>query len=180
MNKLNKIRKWAQLKKFEVKEKQATGGTLASLEVVVSETLSFRVEERDSTSYMSIRGRRGNPAGYYMAWVERDVARYTYLHYQSLDIVIDSMEYKLEQDERRRQIREAADMVKRKQFKVVFSYLGTSERKLIITPADSLEELNGRIEAAKESGYIEIETKRSKAEWISLSGLKNVYVKEWA
>lgn len=58
-----KIRKWAEAKGYEVKD----SNYFNKITVTINEKLSFTIDQRESTIYHSIRGRKGNAAGIYMA-----------------------------------------------------------------------------------------------------------------
>lgn len=62
MAKFTKVLKWAEQNGYEVKESLFKRGFV----IKVNEDVSFTIEQKESTIYTSIRGKKGRAAGIYL------------------------------------------------------------------------------------------------------------------
>ena len=66
MAKYTKVRKWAVENGYEVEDIVTAYTEKEQLRVIIDEEHSFLCETRDSTVYMSVKGRAGNAGGLYL------------------------------------------------------------------------------------------------------------------
>lgn len=91
IKKLSKIKKWADTNGYAVKEHAISRDY--QITVSIHKNLSFTVSERESTVYSSIRGKKGNPKGVYLAI--NDTSNFGsgyHFQYPSQKAIIDEMD----------------------------------------------------------------------------------------
>jgi hypothetical protein len=94
MVKFTRIKNWAERKGFKIEE--GTSGTRPYIKVIVNnKNEGFKLEDRKSTIYRSIRGMKGKCAGIYLEVIQKGKTHYDF-HKTSQRNAIESMERDLE------------------------------------------------------------------------------------
>lgn len=67
MKSFTKIRKWAEEKGYIVEDYKGLISDRQQVTIHATDDIKFQIENRESTVYQSIRGKRGNPKGIYLS-----------------------------------------------------------------------------------------------------------------